>query len=341
MKILFFARLFYPHVGGVEKHVLEISKRLIQSRHSVTIVTEQFDIALKSKEEKDKITIFRIPVGLSGKSKKFIVWKWLYKNRHLLKNADIIHCHDVFFWYLPFALLNPMKNVYTTFHGYEGYPISKKAILYRKLFEYMSSKTICVGDFMRKWYHSKPTIVTYGAVSFPDKSMKPRKNTAIFIGRLDEQTGIETYVKAVKLIRKKIASFTLIVYGDGPYKDKMKRDGIILKGFDSSAEKEIGKYEFAFVSRYLAILEAMAAKRLVFAVYDNPVKEDYIKMSPFKDWIIICDTPETLARQVLYYKIHREEANKKIDKAFAWVKNQKWKNLTKTYLQLWESSITN
>lgn len=40
MKILFFARLFYPHIGGVEKHLFEISTRLTAMGHEVTIVTE-------------------------------------------------------------------------------------------------------------------------------------------------------------------------------------------------------------------------------------------------------------------------------------------------------------
>ena len=40
MKIVFLCRLFYPHIGGVETHVLEVGKRLIKKGHRVTIVTE-------------------------------------------------------------------------------------------------------------------------------------------------------------------------------------------------------------------------------------------------------------------------------------------------------------
>ncbi|HEX8932546.1 MAG TPA: glycosyltransferase, partial [Patescibacteria group bacterium] len=40
MKILFLARRFYPDIGGVEKHVLEISKRLAAIGHEVTVVAE-------------------------------------------------------------------------------------------------------------------------------------------------------------------------------------------------------------------------------------------------------------------------------------------------------------
>src|SRR3989344_6154039 len=40
MKILFLAARFYPEVGGVEKHVLEISKELLNRGHKINIVTE-------------------------------------------------------------------------------------------------------------------------------------------------------------------------------------------------------------------------------------------------------------------------------------------------------------
>ena len=50
MTIVFLARLFYPHIGGVEKHVLEISRILIEKGHKVSIVTEKHDIKLKNFE---------------------------------------------------------------------------------------------------------------------------------------------------------------------------------------------------------------------------------------------------------------------------------------------------
>ena len=37
MNILFMSRLFYPHIGGVEKHVLEVSKLLIILCYIITL----------------------------------------------------------------------------------------------------------------------------------------------------------------------------------------------------------------------------------------------------------------------------------------------------------------
>ncbi len=161
MKILFFTRLFFPHIGGVEKHVLEISKELIKRGHKVTVITEDLD-GTSSKEKFDEIDVYRIPVTQTW-FKKFQIWYWLLKNFSLIKDADIIHCHDVFFWYLPFIFLK--KKVYTTFHGYETiYPPHRKAIQIRKLSELLSRGNICIGAFIEKWYGTKADVISYGGV---------------------------------------------------------------------------------------------------------------------------------------------------------------------------------
>ena len=172
----------------------------------------------------------------------------------------------------------------------------------------------------------------YGGVELSSKKIKPKKNSAIFIGRLDEHTGIRIYVEAIGIIRKKIPSFTLTVYGDGPLKDEIKREGVIVKGYNPNAEEEIQKYEYAFISRYLGILEAMAAKRMVFAHYDNPVKESYLKMTPYKDWIVIFKSAKELSSIIQNDK----ENSSKIENAYSWVKDQSWEKVTDVYVSLWE-----
>src|SRR3989304_6221914 len=81
------------------------------------------------------IKIYRINVGKDYWFKKFRIWKEFFKNINLFFSADIVHCHDVFFWYLPFRFIFPFKKIYTTFHGYEGYPLTSKDILVHKISE--------------------------------------------------------------------------------------------------------------------------------------------------------------------------------------------------------------
>jgi glycosyltransferase involved in cell wall biosynthesis len=340
MTILFLVRLFYPHIGGVEKHCLEVGKRLIAKGHKVIVITEKLSDVITEENTtlKNGIKIYRIPVDHENKLKKFRIWFWLFKNRSLIKKSDIIHCHDVFFWYLPFRFLYLKKPVYTTFHGYESYPISQKAIIIRKISEKLSYGNICIGDFIKKWYGTKPDFVSCGAVEIlHHKSYilnQSKKESALFIGRLDEQTGILTYIKAVEKIKKEYPQFDFLIIGDGNYKEIIDKKAKTI-GFQKNPEKYLLQFNFAFVSRYLSILEAMAAKRLVFAVYDNPIKEDYLKMTPFKKFIIIEKNPDILADRIIYYLKNPYEAKQRIDNGYKWVMEQTWDNLVNMYMKLW------
>lgn len=339
MNILFFSRLFYPHIGGVEKHVLEVSKSLIKRGHSVTVITEDLGGKIPRREEISLVQIYRIPVGINNWFKKFRVWIKIWKLRKLIKDADVIHCHDVFFWYLPFRFLFPFKKVFTTFHGYENYPLKQKNILAHKISEKLSNGNICIGHFIKKWYGTKPTYVTYGAVEISNFKFqilnKLRKESAVFIGRLDEQTGIRAYVNAVKLIRKIIPEFKFEIIGDGKFRKQIEKDFKVL-GFQDNPEKYLPNYNFAFVSRYLSIMEAMAAKRLVFAVYDNPLKEDYLRLAPFSKYVIIAGSVSELVSKVTFYLDNLKIKEEMIENAYAWVRKRSWEEMTNTYLKLWK-----
>lgn len=342
MKVIFLARLFYPHIGGVEKHVLEISKELMRIGHSVTVITELIDTSNEKEIEINGIKIYRISTGDNNWFKKFRIWKEIWRLRKVILDADVIHCHDVFFWYLPFRFIYT-KPVYTTFHGYESYPIRMGAIISRKITEKLSWGNICIGDFIKKWYGTKPTYVSYGATEIvkiePHKSgnfnVKQLKESAVFIGRLDEQTGILMYAKAVEYVKKEYPNFDFTVIGDGIYR-KMLDNNLNVLGFKNDPEKYFTQYHFAFVSRYLSILEAFAHRKLVFATYDNPVKEDYLKMAPFAKWIVIEKDPKKLAEKVAIYLNNPVKEKEMTDSAYLWVKEQTWEKMVTTYLTLWK-----
>lgn len=351
MKILFFSRLFYPHGGGVETHVHEIGKRLVQRGHSVTVVTELPESyntnyhlnhsSAKMAGEIDGIKIVRFDGGKEGFLKKFRVWLWLISNRGLIASADIVHAHDVFFWYLPFRFLYPNKSIYTTFHGYETkFPPSKKAILWRKLSEKLSEGNICVGDYIRKWYGTVPTYTTYGGTVVLGskyqviREKKDLKLKIIFIGRLEEDIGIGLYLQAIlKLKEKREVNITFL--GDGSYKKEAEKLGrVTILPFENrdKYERLLSGTDVVFASSYLSILSAMAFKKPIIAVYTNPLKKDYLTMSPFSKFISIVDSADKIVDQVK--KIDKTHA--KVEQAYFWVKTQTWDNLVKIYLKLWK-----
>ena len=90
MKILFLTRRFYPDIGGVEKHIDKISSELIKRGHEIIVITEN-PKNYKNHEKINGIEIYRIPIE-SENGKKWTIWKWLVKNRNLIKEADISSC---------------------------------------------------------------------------------------------------------------------------------------------------------------------------------------------------------------------------------------------------------
>ncbi len=339
MTILFFSRLFYPHIGGVEKHVFEISKRLIKKGHKVIVITENYQ-SLSVIDNVEGIKIIRINAGHEGSLKKFTVWFNLIKYFKLIKSADIIHCHDIFFWYLPFRCILPFKKNYTTFHGYEGNNIpNKQSIFMHKLAEKLSYGNICIGGFYKKWYGTNPTYISFGAVEEQliengKKIKKPNKDI-MFLGRLENETGFMKYLKTLKRINLK-----LDVFGEGSLEKEarkyVKDNGLRVnfKGFLGNATDYIPEYKYVFTSRYLGILEAMALKRPVFAEYGNKVKKDYLQMTPFAKYISISKNSTEIIKEFNAYKINNSNIN--LDKAYDWVKDKNWEGMVNIYSKLWK-----
>lgn len=358
MKILFLTRSFYPSIGGVEKHVEKISEVLINKGHEVTIISEtpqksysndyhSINLSAKLVEKDINTKIIRIEVGKDNWFKKFRIWRQLLKNIKVIFTSDIVHCHDVFFWYLPFRFIFPFKKVYTTFHGYEGNKIpKKKAILMHKLAEILSNGNICIGDLLKKWYETNPTFVSYGAVDSnllkSNLEITKKNKDVIFAGRLEKETGILEYLEAIYLLKKKGLSLIVDVFGDGQLKNQAMKYvsknklNVTFKGFVPNVTDYIPFYKIIFVSRYLGILEALALRVPVFAHYNNAIKKDYLYMSPFTKFISIGKNGEEISSEVENYL----KNPKKIDTqgGYEWVKDKTWENMVKIYLKLWAIS---
>lgn len=357
MTIVFLARRFYPQIGGVEKHVLEIGIRLVKKGHKVIVIVElekntngsDYHSTSKSATLAGKvegIEIYRINAGKDDWFKKFRIWKELWRLRKLIASADVVHCHDVFFWYLPFRFLFLFKKVYTTFHGYEGNSIpTRKAIIMHKLAEKLSRGNICIGKFLEKWYGTKATYISYGAVETPDpkKQSNIDKNLIVFLGRLEKETGIMEYLKAFNKLSKTHKDLRLEVLGDGSLMVEAKEYVVSnhlsgnFRGFIKNTAKYIERASFVFVSGYLGILEAMMSKKYVLAVYNNKIREDYLRMTPFSDCISMSPNSDEIYEELERCLLNEKQMNEKINKAYEWVKDKTWDSLVNVYLKLWST----
>jgi len=332
MTILMLTRLYSPHIGGVEKHVEEVSRELAKLGHEITILTLQHDSKLATTEKGKGVKIIRLPYS----ENKFQIWKHFYAQRSLVKEVDIVLCHDIFFWYLPFRFIYPFKPVYTTFHGWEGkFPIPWKNKFLRKISEFLSWGNICIGDYLKEWYSTKPDFVSYGGVKISAKPKQFKKlNQCIFIGRLEKDLGLDEYLKAFAIIKKKY-NLKIIFVGDGSYAEKAGKIGKVA-GFIKDVSKYLKKPAYIFTSSYLTIWQAMIANRPIFALYHNQLKKDYLSQFPGAKYINISSSADELISQ--FQKIHQksQKIGKITKQAYNFAKKHTWKKVAQQYLKLWK-----
>jgi glycosyltransferase involved in cell wall biosynthesis len=295
------------------------------------------------------IRILRFPQKQTPHLQKPGVWLWLLRRLPLLAGCDVVHIHGqtaLLAWYLPFRLLLPGKPVFITFHGHPGvFPLGRRHRFERRLAEKLTRDNICVGHYLEKWYGTRAAAVTYGAAGPPREAGAPEDRTISFVGRLEKDTGILLYLQALSIIREKTGErWKLTVCGDGALRNRV-RDFIREQGLDadllgtvSDPMPRVWKSRFVFASGYLALLEAMVCRRLVFAVYENPLKRDYLEMMPgAREMMVISGSAEELAAsflQVLQEPV-REAAY--VERAHRFAEEQTWGRVAETYLSLYGS----
>ena len=332
MTIVFLTRYFWPHVGGVEKQVLELGRRLVKRGHQVTVVTTRHERGLPKNASRDGLKIIRftpLPVKYFG---LLSIWWWMIGHWRLFKNADVVHAHSILIWYWPLKILLPKKPVYVTFHGWEGiYPIPKQNILIRKIDALIAAKNITIHDYVTKYYGIKADKIMYTAVDRPkQKVLQKNQRRLVYAGRLDKDTGLEKILKALSYLK----DFQVDFCGDGPLADECRKFGRVHGWVDPAPF-----YLKAFICLspgVTSILEAFTYKCLVATTYNNPMKKDYLLMTPFKNWIVVKNLPQKLAMAIKKHSRQPQMAQAKINQAFAWAKTQNWAAAVKLYEAVWQ-----
>jgi len=216
-----------------------------------------------------------------------------------------------------------------------------KRIFWHKIGELLTSGNISIGNFISKWYKTKATIISYGAVDNEIKNISlKKKSKIIYFGRLAEDTGILEYLKAVKVLNNRID-----IYGDGPQMEGAKifsrKNSLKAKflGFVPNINKYLSSYQVAFVANYLGILESLATKVPVIAYYHGPMKKDYLTLTPFSGFIKICSNTDEIVRAYKDIVDNNIGTQTSVKAGYNWVKTQTWEKLAGEYEQLWQGKI--
>jgi len=339
MNVLMLTNSFHPVLGGVEKHVLRLSQELAAMGHRVTVVSQRMKPEWPAEETLGDVEVRRLPHRPGLAALRSLL-------RPLLAWADIAHAHDAYAllrWCLPLRWIAPRRPTFITFHGYEAYPIPLQARMLRRVAERVTRGSICMGEFICKWYRTRCAAVSYGGVDLPAGAPDPPADAgALFVGRLASDSGIVEVIETLCRLRQDHGfSLALTVCGGGPLRARLESEaqnaGLDLRflGPVTDVIPHLLGARCAFVTGYLSILEAMAHRRLVFAIYDNPLKRDYLELFPGAGAMVIAGSPEELARQVAGHLRAPGRVSALLDQAQAFAREQTWRRVAEMYLRLW------
>jgi glycosyltransferase involved in cell wall biosynthesis len=353
MKILFITSSFYPNIGGVEKSVFYTARELSKRGNHISIVTLNPDNLAEKEQFNEGFEVYRIPRSTIPYTGMLSKWKWFLFHLGLIKKADIIHFHDfdVFInWFFPYRFIFFKKRYYITFHGYEGYPLKYKHVFLRKVSEFFTHGNICVGEFIKRWYRTKPDEIFYAAVDTKYITTTSKTgNNILFFGRLEKDTDILNYLKALQLFYTKTGSkIPLHILGDGSLSKEIKtfleNNNMPHKLLGSQKEPEtfIKNSHLVLTSSYLSIVESLAHGKLVIAFYSNNLKREYLKSFPNSDAVMcitedineVANIIEKFIKKPLFYK-------DKINSGLILAKELTWSKVANKYLSLYNKEKAN
>ncbi len=344
MSVLFVAPCSYFDRGGVETHVREVANEFVEDGHFVTIISISPQVFSRNYYKKDSLRVICIPLG------RKIINRFINANLHLLSRikefyrADIVHYHDYKTLCHWSVLVYPVlfllrKKVYITFHGWEGKVPPSRVVKYqRKGAELIVRGNMCIGHFISKWYGTKPTIVSYGGVRIPPLANGELFNT-VFVGRLEQDSGIMSFLQAWSDVKKQFPWMSLIVCGDGTMRtnleefvDNHKLRDIEFVGSVSNPQYYIMNCRLVFASGYLSILEAFSCKRPVISIYENELKKDYLVMMPnSREMMWIVRDSKGVVSSIAEALANKEKPKK----AFEFAKENSWNEVKSSYYKLW------
>jgi|LSQX01.2.fsa_nt_gb glycosyltransferase involved in cell wall biosynthesis len=350
MRIVMLTPAFHPRRGGVERHVRRVSEELAALGHGVAVVT-RLQPGAPAAAQLGPLPIVRLEGGIRA------AMTLLRQHRSLLRGADVIHCHDAYpflYWHAPLRPLLRLPRAYVTFHGYEGWPIPREALRVRRWVRRACAGALCAGGFIPRWYGTACDAVTYGGVDLPSAPPPEEPEArAVFVGRLEPDTGILDYLCLLALARQTHGlELPLDVCGDGSLRAEVRRvataAGLSLRmhgGVEDPTRFLLGA-RFALVSGYLAMWEAMACGALVLALYDNPLKRDYLEAFPparaggeAGPLVEVCGSPAEGADRLAWLMAHPEEMRARAAAARALAAEQTWRRVAEQYLALWSEGM--
>ncbi|MCO6437539.1 MAG: glycosyltransferase family 4 protein [Phycisphaerae bacterium] len=346
MRIVFIVHRYWPSVGGVEKYVHELSVALRELGHDPLVVAAAHADRLPARGEHEGIPVLRFPATRSGIRCRW----WFRRNRDLFRRADAVSVSNTHVWEYAEPWLDGLvdrRRIYLIRHGMGmKYPVPEEHRRRAARGQEGVAGVAHDGRFIERWLDVAADICPeQGLRPLADEIAHPapgEPNSAIYVGRLELDTGIQTYLDAVaKLDPQRTGQFRLDVCGDGSLREnleaRVRRERLSVRflGRIPDAQQLLGRHAFAFVDGRMVIQEAMARRRPVLSAYGHPLKRDYLCGESFSPFLFAASSGTDLANRVRKLAEDPRDMRETVERAFEFSRRLSWTETARRYLALW------
>ena len=243
MKIAMCVPFFFPHFGGTEKYVKDLSLELLSRGHEVTVITNNVpkEAGAPSKENMEGLDVIRLD------AMNFIYLPVSFKfNLSMLKGFDLVHSHCPAFGFTR-AIRNRLRAPHiVTYHC--DTTISEN-FLGRKMPKWLIKSVEELTNMYARWVLPKVDVIINTTESYASTSpvMKKLPHKAVpigihyelfdasrqkqgiteasrdrkkvlFLGRFASNKGIDYLVRAIPAVLKEVPDAKFVLCGDGEEK---------------------------------------------------------------------------------------------------------------------------
>ncbi|MFZ2454949.1 MAG: glycosyltransferase [Candidatus Altiarchaeia archaeon] len=332
MRIAQVTKYFYPHMGGIESNALGISEGLADLGHAVLVLTSNIPGGEQA-EELSGICVLRSRSYFTAFNDPFT--PGIFANL-MREDYDIIHVHLPDPFNSVYALLAAKirkKPLFVTYHAdiikNRWYHLPFKIAYSFFSHQILKNATKIIAttpDYVKESQIPKkfrdrvvivPNFVDSGKY-IPELSgyrirkehSLDNKKVILFLGRLVPYKGVEYLIAAYKKIKENVKDATLVIAGEGPLEEELKKQASDLKlegvVFTTVVEDDIPEYYAAcdlFVLPSVTRQEAFGIVLLEAMSSGKPVVSTNISGMPYvvgdAGLVVPPKDPEALANAVI------------------------------------------
>lgn len=238
LRLLMATPRYFPYAGGIESHVYEVGRRLVQAGVDLTILTTDPGGKLPRAEESERVKIRRVRAWPAQKD--YYISPGVY-NTIVSGKWDLVHCQGSHTFVAPTAMLAAWRTkipYVVTFHtGGHSSPIRNalRGIQWRLISPLLSRAECLIGvsEFEVRLFKNLLALPQERFVVIPNGGHLPKRSSAtlhdrsgdliISVGRLERYKGHHRIIAALPKVIEHRPDARLLILGAGPFESELHR----------------------------------------------------------------------------------------------------------------------